>query len=196
MSDLLRHCLNGYGHQSLDGRERKRWEAAFTEDEDAFVKLFGPDKIADNLGEFLGYFMIRKVMAGEEFLRAAGTVTKKLAKWLGEHGYLDAGTVDVAAERAADASRDLPQAERLSRLLYAAGAGAAALLPIRNTPRFVHPRHVIDELCAVVTGPRPERGARRCCSLSAGPGAGGLWRPARCTAGRHARRRRREGGSE
>jgi len=81
--DLLRHCLNGYGHQYLDDDERVRFEQAFEGgDEEAFVHLFGPDKIADVLGEFLDYFMVRKVMGGEELLRAAGTVTKKLGKWM------------------------------------------------------------------------------------------------------------------
>ena len=117
--DLLRHCLNGYGHQYLDEDERARFEHAFDAgDEEAFVHLFGPEKIADVLGEFLDYFMVRKVMAGEELLRAAGTVTKKLAKWMAANGYLDAEAAGDAAERGAGAARDLPRAERLSRLLY------------------------------------------------------------------------------
>jgi hypothetical protein len=115
---LLRDCLNGYGHQSLDPAERARWEAAFDDDEEAFVQVFGPEKIAENLGEFLDYFMIRKVMAAEELLRAAGTVTKRLATWLGERGYLDAGAVEMAVGRGADAARDLPRAEKLSGLLF------------------------------------------------------------------------------
>ena len=57
-------------------------------------------------------------MAGEELLRSAGTVTKKLAKWLGERGYLDENAVETAVERGADAGCDLPKAEKLSRLLF------------------------------------------------------------------------------
>ena len=117
--DLLRHCLNGYGHQYLDDDERRRYQAAFDAgDEEAFVRLFGPEKIADGLGEFLGYFMVRKVMAGEDLLRAAGTVTKKLAKWMAANGYLDAAAAGEAVERGSSAARDLPRAERLSRLLF------------------------------------------------------------------------------
>ncbi len=117
--DLLRHCLNGYGHQYLDDAERVPFEQALdTGDEDAFVHLFGPEKIADVLGEFLDYFMVRKVMAGEDLLRAAGTVTKKLGKWMAANGYLDAEQAGEAVERGASAARDLPRAERLSRLLY------------------------------------------------------------------------------
>lgn len=116
--ELLRHCLNGYGHQSLDDVERQRWEDAYERNEGAFVHTFAPDKIAESVGEFLNYFMIRKLMAGEELLRAAGTVTKKLAKWLGDRRYIEEDAVRIAVERGADAARDLPKAERLSRLLY------------------------------------------------------------------------------
>ena len=61
--------------------------------------------------------MIRKVMASEELLRAAGTVTTKLARWLGVRGYLDESAVEDAVERGAAASRDLPNAAKLSGLL-------------------------------------------------------------------------------
>jgi hypothetical protein len=55
---LLRSSLNGYAYESLDERERKQWETAFEDgDEQAFTKLFGPEKIVEHLGAFLGYFM-------------------------------------------------------------------------------------------------------------------------------------------
>jgi hypothetical protein len=116
--DLLTHSLNNYGHQSLSDAERKRFEPAFETDPEAFVHLFGPEKISQNLGEFLGYFMIQKVMAGDELLRASGTVTKRLVKWLGQHGYIDEADAQIGAELASDAVRDLPKAEKLSRLLF------------------------------------------------------------------------------
>jgi len=115
--DLLRSCLNNYGHQELGPAERMRFEVAFETDENAFVHLFGPTELIASLPEFLGYFMIRKVMAGEELLRAAGTVTKKLARWMADRGYLDAALAAAAADRAADATRDLPRAGRLSSIL-------------------------------------------------------------------------------
>ncbi|HEX2699346.1 MAG TPA: hypothetical protein VHM89_03980 [Acidimicrobiales bacterium] len=62
--------------------------------------------------------MVRKVMAGEDLLRAAGTVTKKLAKWMAANGFLDAAAAGEAVERGSSAARDLPRAERLSRLLF------------------------------------------------------------------------------
>jgi hypothetical protein len=143
---LLRNCLNGYGHQSLDAAERHRWETAFDHDEEAFVHLFGADKIAENLGEFLDYFMIRKVIAGEELLRSAGTVTKKLVKWLGERGYLDQTAVDVAVDRAADATRDLPKAEKLSRLLFEQSSNTRLDLDALDDNDYVEDYLMIDKV--------------------------------------------------
>ncbi|HWF50427.1 MAG TPA: hypothetical protein VG294_07280 [Solirubrobacteraceae bacterium] len=59
---LLRDSLNSYAYSSLDTRDAKRWQKAFDlGDEEAFCHLFGPDEIPPHLGEFLGYFMVRKV---------------------------------------------------------------------------------------------------------------------------------------
>ena len=116
---LLRSSLNGYAYQSLDGFEEKRWRKAFDDgDEEAFTRLFGAEKIVENLGEFLGYFMVRKVMAGQELLRASGTVTKKLAAWLHEQGYISDDERADAVERGDDAARELPRADRLGELLH------------------------------------------------------------------------------
>jgi hypothetical protein len=116
---LLRSSLNGYAYQSLDGLEEKRWRKAFDAgDEEAFTRLFGPEKIVENLGEFLGYFMVRKVVAGRELLRAAGTVTKNLASWLHEQGYISEDERADAVERGGDAARELPRADRLGELLH------------------------------------------------------------------------------
>jgi hypothetical protein len=125
--DLLRLCLNGYGPNSLDEPDRKRWEKAYQDDEEAFCHLFGPEYILSEVSEFLGYFMIRKVMAGQDLLRAAGTVTKKLATWLHEHGHAGEAARNVAIDRGTAASRDLPRAERLANLLYEQSLGGAAV---------------------------------------------------------------------
>jgi len=45
----------------------------------------------------------------KETMKAAGTVTKKLAKWLAEKGYVE--DTDAAEERAAEATVDLPAAQ-------------------------------------------------------------------------------------
>jgi hypothetical protein len=117
--ELLRHSLNGYAYTSLDNDDTKRFEeASRAGDEEAFCHLFGPEHILGHLGEFLGYFMVRKVMGGQELLRSAGTVTKKLAGWLYAQGYVSDDEREGAVERGTEASRDLPRAERLASLLY------------------------------------------------------------------------------
>ncbi len=124
--ELLQACLNSYGYQSLSELERRRWQAAYDAgDEQAFCRLFGPDKIVDNLGEFLGYFMMRKVLAGEALLRASGTVTRKLVVWLAERGYATPAAAQDAIQRAGAAAHDLPQAARLASVLSAAAQAAA-----------------------------------------------------------------------
>lgn len=117
--ELLRDCMNAYGHDFLSELERKRWQQAFDAgQEDAFTRLFGPEKIPDQIGQFLGWFVIRKVMAGDEFLKACGTVTKKLGKWLAANGYVDADEAADMVERGSDAGDELPKAEKLAELLY------------------------------------------------------------------------------
>ena len=116
--DLLKHSLNGYAYESLDRFERRRWEQAFEAgDEEAFTRLFGPDKVPPHLGEFLGYFMIRKVIVPATLTAAAGRVTKGLVEWLAGQGWIEATALADAVERSDDAARDLPRAERLARLL-------------------------------------------------------------------------------
>ena len=80
--------------------------------------IFGPEKILPSLSYFLNYFMIRKVMASEALLQAAGTVTKRLIKWLEEQGFVGREEAAKATAIAAEAARELPAAERLARLLY------------------------------------------------------------------------------
>jgi hypothetical protein len=117
--ELLKSSLNGYAYDSLDRFERRRWEKAFEAgDEEAFTKLFGPDKIPPHLGEFLGYFMIRKVIVPADLTAAAGRVTRELVEWLAGQGWVGEVAAAAAVERSNDAARDLPRAERLSRLLY------------------------------------------------------------------------------
>ncbi len=117
--DLFRDCMNMYGPNILDERDEKRWREAFDNgDEDAFTRLLDAGYIESMLGEFLGYFMIRKVMAGQGLLRAAGTVTKKLVTWLAEQGVIEREIAAAQAARAADAARDLPRADRLAEALH------------------------------------------------------------------------------
>ena len=117
--ELLRDLLNGYGPNGLEKTELRRWQKVYDQgDEDAFCHLFGPERIVEHFGEFLGYFMVRKVWASQELLRSAGTVTKKLAGWLHEHGHVSSDEREDAIEQGGRAARNLPRAERLANLLY------------------------------------------------------------------------------
>jgi len=107
---LFTQSLNGYAANSLSRFERARFDKHFNaegEEHREFCDIFGPEHILENVGEFLNYFMVSKVMAGADTLRASGTVVKKLAKWLAEHDYVK--TDDAA--------------EKLSTLLYDLTAG-------------------------------------------------------------------------
>jgi hypothetical protein len=120
--ELLQHSLNGYAYLTLSELDAKRFDQRFKAPGDAhreFCEIFGPEYILPNMGEFLGYFMVRKVSASQVLLRAAGTVTKKLAAWLAEKGYADVRAVEVATEQGAAAARDLPKAEALASRLAA-----------------------------------------------------------------------------
>ena len=132
--DLLRSHLNGYAYESLSAREAALFERCYNargEEHREFCELFGPEKIVENLRSFLGYFMIRKVMAGEDLLRSAGTVTKKLSTWLAGKGHISPEAGGEATETSAAAARDLPRADRAAQILRDAcdrlGIDAAAL---------------------------------------------------------------------
>jgi hypothetical protein len=123
--DLLRHHLNGYAYEGLSKSESALFEKHYDAEGDGhreFCQLFGPGKIVENLGGFLGYFMIRKVLAGQDLKRAAGSVTKKLSKWLATKGYIADDEAQDGADRGSEAARELPQAEKATGILYEAAA--------------------------------------------------------------------------
>ena len=135
--DLLCHCLNGYGYTSLTGAEAQAWQEAFDAgDDEAFTRVCGPERIVENYGEFLGYFMVRKVAASKQTLKDAGTVTKRLARWLAEQGYVDTDDAEFARDRAADAGRELPRADELGHQLF---------LQAERTRLSVHRNDILDE---------------------------------------------------
>ncbi len=116
--ELLQYSINGYAYNYLDEEEGDLFDKLYNEQDIEFCDIFGPEKILDNVDEFLSYFMVRKVMAGQELLKAAGTVTKKLARWLQEKGYATAEEMEVAVESGTEAAHSLPKAEKLAGLFY------------------------------------------------------------------------------
>ena len=108
--DLFKSYMESYwpGH---DQNEYNR----LTETGGTFCDSFGPEEITGGYSEFLGYFIPHKVMCGKETMKAAGTVTNKLAKWLADKGYAE-DTTD-AQERSKEAVKDLPAAQDVLDLL-------------------------------------------------------------------------------
>ena len=126
---LFTHSLNSYAANSISQFERARFDKLFNaegEQHREFCDIFGPEHILENVGEFLNYFMVSKVIVGADTLRASGTVMKKLAKWLVEQECVKSDDADLAIEQGSDAARDLPAAEKLSVILYDLTAGRHA----------------------------------------------------------------------
>lgn len=120
--ELLHHFLNSYGYECLDPAATGRYEAlraAPGGSQREFCEVMGPEHILPGMDEFLGYFMVRKVMASKELGRAAGTVTKRLAAWLAEQGYVRAETAKAAMEQSARAADELPRTRELASRLEA-----------------------------------------------------------------------------
>lgn len=64
-------------------------QEAITNPGGTYCGTFGPKEAIENIGMFLGYFMADKVICGKGTLQAAGTVTRKLAKWLQQEGHIN-----------------------------------------------------------------------------------------------------------
>ena len=113
--DLLKTCLERYWPEH-DGEEYER----ITKAGGTFCNTFGPEEILGGLSEFLGYFMPHKVIASKATMQAAGTVTKKLVKWLAQKGYVENDEdIQMAEERASRATRDLPASQDVVNILEA-----------------------------------------------------------------------------
>src|SRR5690348_12383005 len=59
------------------GHSQKDYDA-ITQAKGTYCGTYGAEDIASGFSEFLGYFMPLKVIAGNETMKAAGTVIKKL----------------------------------------------------------------------------------------------------------------------
>ena len=85
---LFEQCLNGYAYQYLNEEDSKLFDKLYNEKNKEFCEIFGPDKIGPaEIGEFLDYFMIRKVIGSKELMKTVGRVMKKFVKWMDEKGY-------------------------------------------------------------------------------------------------------------
>ena len=116
---LFEQCLNGYAYQQLNKKDSERFDRLYNQEHKEFCEVFGPDKIGPSeIGEFLDYFMIRKVMGSKELMKTVGRVMRKFVKWMGEKGYMQAGKFEDTAELVDELKDELPKVEELSGLIY------------------------------------------------------------------------------
>jgi len=118
--DLFQSCLDNYAYQGLNKQEDALFDRLYNAEGNEhreFCQIFGPEKITGSVHEFLNYFMIRKVMCGKELMQAAGTVIKKLGKWLKEKGYIQSESAVEVVSCGATAAKELPATEELSCML-------------------------------------------------------------------------------
>src|SRR5207253_243294 len=92
------------------GHDQKEYQA-ITKAKGTYCETFGAEDMTAGFSGFLDYFMPHKVIGSAETMKAAGTVIKKLAKWLAEKGYADVD--DSLRERVREAARDLPASQKL-----------------------------------------------------------------------------------
>lgn len=141
---LLEDCMNGYAYESLTSDEAEMWQRRWEQDEiaNSFCRTFGPKRIPEQIGPFLGWFIIRKVLGGSEIAGAGGPVTLELLEWLEEKRYIKGRAVAEAKEHARAAAESLARAEKLSAVLY-------ELTETRVPGRVVEDLDIEDELVTI-----------------------------------------------
>jgi UDP-glucose 4-epimerase len=94
--DLFAHQLDGYAWNNLDNGD-KAYDKAQKKGK-SFIDLYDHTHIAENVGEFLDYFVPRKVIAGDDFiLKTCPRVIRKLLKWMRERHLVDLTNEDIQA---------------------------------------------------------------------------------------------------
>ena len=104
------HLYRSYLESYWPGHEQKEYDA-ITKRGGTYCETFGAEDITSGFSEFLGYFMPMKVIGSDETMKAAGTVIKKLAKWLVVKGYIEDD--EMTSERVRESARDLPATQKL-----------------------------------------------------------------------------------
>ncbi|MEA3557791.1 MAG: hypothetical protein U9R75_00900 [Candidatus Thermoplasmatota archaeon] len=92
--ELFEDCLDGYAWNYIDDSS-KAYEDAHKKDL-TFIDIYEHTYIFENVGEFLDYFIPRKVNWGKEFvLKRCPRVIRKLLKWMQDRGMLDKTNEDI-----------------------------------------------------------------------------------------------------
>lgn len=120
--DYFASCMNEYGYLYLTRAELLLFERLNRLSDSPpmeFCQVFGPAKIPENVPEFLGYYVIRKVRCGKQNSKLAGIVIKKLGRWLFAKGYIPAEDMREMVRLGGEAARLLPEALELTEKLAA-----------------------------------------------------------------------------
>ena len=80
--EAIIELYESYLERYWPGHSGKDYDAV-TQAKGTYCGTYGAEDIPCGFSEFLGYFMSHKVIAGNGTMKAAGTVMKKLARWLG-----------------------------------------------------------------------------------------------------------------
>ena len=92
--DLFANQLDGYAWNNIDHGDRAYDKAQ--KQGKSFIDLYDHTHIEENVGEFLDYFVPRKVIAGDDFiLKTCPRVIRKLLKWMREMHLVDLTNDDI-----------------------------------------------------------------------------------------------------
>lgn len=92
--DLFDYSLDGFAWDTLDDDD-----PTYEEVHDrklTFIDVFDHTHILDNVGEFLNYFVPRKVAYGDEFtLKTCPRIVRKLLKWMVDKNLIDIDNKEI-----------------------------------------------------------------------------------------------------
>jgi len=79
---FLEHCINGYGYNTLDEKDAKKFDENFEKGIE-FCDTFEPQILdSSNFSEFLGYYYPKKVAWGRDRAKKICGATIALYKWM------------------------------------------------------------------------------------------------------------------
>jgi hypothetical protein len=110
--------LNGWAHKYLSEEDKIRLNEVYEREGKKYCEVFDPEYIrALEIKDFLGYFMIRNVLASKTFLETVGKVMHKLVKWMHEKAYMSYDDYEALNLLVKRLKVDMPVAEEVSDLL-------------------------------------------------------------------------------
>ncbi|MBD3183754.1 hypothetical protein GF312_15800 [Candidatus Poribacteria bacterium] len=97
--ELFGHFLQSYAWNFISKEEYDKYDE-YEKQGREFADVYSHDEICHNIPEFLGYFMLRKVMAGKEFTqKTAPRVMRSLLRWMTKKGLITKETMEAYLPR-------------------------------------------------------------------------------------------------